>query len=197
MQAKKTNDPLDLFTEWFHLAKLKHQEPQDTAMCVSTVGADGRPSSRMVLLKSFDEQGFVFYTNLESRKSVDVQQNPFAALCFFWPEILKQVRIEGTVTQVSDQEADAYFATRPRESQVASWASQQSKVMDSRDDLLVRFKEFEAKYNGKDIPRPPYWSGFRVAAKRFEFWIGHQYRLNERILYRKNGEGWIRELLYP
>ncbi|MCA9740892.1 MAG: pyridoxamine 5'-phosphate oxidase [Deferribacteres bacterium] len=197
MQAKKTDEPLSLFAEWYHLAHVKHVEPQDTVMCVSTVSPEGRPSSRMVLLKSFDENGFVFYTNLESRKARHIQHNPYAALCFFWPEMLKQVRIEGAIAQIESQEADAYFATRPRESQIASWASKQSEVMASRDDLMTRFREFEQKFKGKDISRPPFWSGYRVQAERFEFWIGHQYRLNERILYRKEGDSWAKELLYP
>ena len=123
IKKKKTDEPLSLFAEWYHLAHVKHVEPQDTVMCVSTVSPEGRPSSRMVLLKSFDENGFVFYTNLESRKARHIQHNPYAALCFFWPEMLKQVRIEGAIAQIESEEADAYFATRPRESQIASWAS--------------------------------------------------------------------------
>lgn len=197
MQVKNTNDPFSLFFQWFEEAKKTHPEPQDTAMSLATVNAEGRPSVRIVLLKAFDEHGFVFYTNLKSKKARDLRTNPHAALCFYWPVNIRQVRIAGTAMQVSDDEADAYFATRPRESQIAAWASRQSEVLESREVLIKRYDEFEKKYENETVSRPRFWSGYRLVPERFEFWLAHQFRLNERILYRKEGENWLQELLYP
>jgi pyridoxamine 5'-phosphate oxidase len=197
MQVKNTNDPFGLFSGWFEEAKKSHLEPQDTAVNLATADAEGKPSARIVLLKAFDERGFVFYTNLESKKASDLRINPHAELCFYWPANFKQVRIAGTTTQVSDEEADAYFATRPRESQIAAWVSRQSEVLESREVLVKLYGEFEKKHQNKIIPRPPFWSGYRLVPERFEFWIAHQFRLNERILFRKEGGNWVRELLYP
>ncbi|RMD93340.1 MAG: pyridoxamine 5'-phosphate oxidase [Calditrichaeota bacterium] len=196
MQEKITeNDPLLLFSKWFEAAQKTEIDP--TPMTLATTGADGRPSARVVLLKGFDKSGFVFYTNLNSRKSADLRHNPRAALCFFWPTLLKQVRIEGEASLVSDQEADAYFATRPRERQLAAWASQQSAILESRERLYAKYREYEEKFAGKTIPRPPFWSGYRVTPCLFEFWIGHENRLNERILFTREDKGWKRQLLYP
>ena len=196
MQEKiMENDPLALFSQWFEEAQKTEQDP--TPMTLATTGADGQPSARVVLLKDFDERGFIFYTNLNSRKGADLKQNPRAALCFFWPSLLKQVRIEGTATLVSDDEADQYFASRSRDRQLAAWASQQSAPLASRDLLYAKYREYEEQFSGKTIPRPPFWSGYRLKPSSFEFWIGHESRLNERILFTLDGDTWKRQLLYP
>ncbi len=167
-------------------------------MCLSTVDANARPSSRMVLLKDFDRQGFVFYTNLGSRKAKDVAENPAVALCFFWQQITRQVRIEGDVVAVGPAEANTYFASRPRGSQIGAWASEQSQPIASREQLLAQVEQIEQRFDGQTIPRPPFWSGFRVVPRRFEFWTGEQFRLHERHLYTLDADGsWRIELLSP
>jgi pyridoxamine 5'-phosphate oxidase len=173
---------------------------EPTAMSLATASADGRPSARMVLLKGFDEHGFVFYTNLESRKAAELAANPFAALCFHWQPLEVQVRIEGRAEQVSDEEADAYYASRARGSRIGAWASLQSTQLDAYETLVARVAEYEAKYEGVEVPRPPYWSGYRVIPDRIEFWSARPNRLHERELYLRAGGDpprWIKELLYP
>jgi pyridoxamine 5'-phosphate oxidase len=167
------------------------------AMCVSTIGADGRPHGRFVLLKGFDRDGFVFYTNLDSRKSAELRANPVAAITFYWPAIQQQIRIEGAVTAVTDAEADAYFASRPRGSQIGAWASKQSAPLDDRQTLEDRVAEFERKFEGAPVPRPPNWSGWRVTPDLVEFWIGQPSRLHDRFRYRRSGSAWSCERLYP
>ena len=191
-------DPFQRFAEWFRDAEAAI--PVDpNAMVLSTVGGDGRPSSRVVLLKGFDTRGFVFYGNLESRKFRDLRAHPWAALNFHWQPLERQVRIEGEVSQVAEDEADAYFDTRPRGSQVGAWASKQSEVLPSRAELEARVREVEAQYAGREIPRPPFWSGFRLNPDRIEFWKSMPFRLHDREVFRRTGPSapWTVEWLYP
>jgi len=166
-------------------------------MSLATIEEREQPSVRIVLLKAFDERGFVFYTNYEGRKGRHLLAHPQAALCFYWAPLDIQVRVEGAVTKVSDDEADAYFATRARLSQIGAWASKQSKPLETPDALHERVREYEEKFEGKTVPRPPFWSGFRVAPDRIEFWKGKPNRLHERHLYTRNDDGWKIETLYP
>jgi len=164
---------------------------------LATVGADGSPSVRVVLLKELDERGLVFYTNLESRKSRELRDNPAAAACFWWPQLQEQVRVEGTVEPVSDAEADAYFATRPRGSQLGAWASHQSEPLDSREELIGRFFERMTEFKDSDVPRPPFWSGYRLVPQRIEFWYNRDDRLHDRRLYERKGNDWVETILQP
>jgi pyridoxamine 5'-phosphate oxidase len=190
-------DPNDQFAAWFSDARAARiLEPN--AMTVSTVGANGRPSSRVILLKAFDGLGFSFYTNLASRKALELAESPWAALTFLWKEIERQVRIEGRVERVSDDEADVYFASRPRGSQIGAWVSKQSARAESRDALDRRAAELELEFEGVPVPRPPYWGGYRVVPDRFEYWQGRPNRLHDRILYLLLEDGtWAIERLYP
>jgi pyridoxamine 5'-phosphate oxidase len=190
-------DPIARFRELLERARQADiREP--TAMALATADAEGRPSVRMVLLKGVDEQGFTFYTNLESRKAAELTANPWAALCFHWQPLEVQVRVEGAVTPVADVEADAYFASRPRGSQIGAWASLQSRPLPSLQLLRDRVQEVVTRFGEGSIPRPEVWSGFRVAHERIEFWFGRPDRLHERELYRSRADGgWEVELLYP
>lgn len=189
-------EPFERFAEHFGHAEAAGVKLAN-AMSVATVSADDRPASRQVLLKGYDQAGFVFYTNLDSRKGRHIEANPEVALLFYWREIDVQVQIEGTAEAVSDEEADAYFATRPRGSQLGAWASKQSRPLSSRARLLAEVAKVEAKYFGRDVPRPPHWSGFRVVPRRFEFWRQGAFRLHDRTLYARSGEGWRVVKLYP
>ena len=171
--------------------------PEPNAMSLATIGMNGAPSVRIVLMKSVDEQGVVFYTNLEGRKGRDLRTHPIAAICFHWAALEVQVRAEGGVTQVSDREADEYFATRPRESQIGAWASIQSQPIEHATDLANRIAEVEDRFDGKNVTRPPFWSGFRLRPDRIEFWKARPGRLHERHLYTRSGENWVMETLYP
>lgn len=171
--------------------------PEPNAMSLGTVENGNQPSVRIVLLKAVDERGFVFYTNFEGRKGKQLLAQPRAALCFFWPPLDTQIRVEGTVTKVSDEEADAYFASRARLSQIGAWASKQSRPLESASALDQRVAEYERKFEGKSVPRPPFWSGFRVVPERIEFWKGRPNRLHERHLYTRERNGWRIETLYP
>jgi pyridoxamine 5'-phosphate oxidase len=175
-------------------------EPDRTAMVVATAGLDGRPSARTVLLKAHDARGFVFYTHLDGRKGRELQANPRAALLFHWPRVRQgvQVRIEGPVEIVNDAEADAYFASRPRGSQVGAWASHQSETLASREAFEARVAQVEREFAGRDVPRPPRWGGLRVRAERIEFWYGADFRLHERQFYECDCTGaWSKRMLYP
>lgn len=187
------------FAQWFEEARLAG-EPDPTAMTLATAGLDARPSARIVLLKSFDERGFVFYTHLDGRKGRELQANPHAALLFHWPRVREgvQVRVEGPVEIVSDVEADAYFATRPRVSQLGAWASRQSETLEGRETFEQRLAQVEQEFDGRDVPRPPRWTGLRVRPSRIEFWAGAQFRLHERWLYEGDLAGdWSKRMLYP
>jgi pyridoxamine 5'-phosphate oxidase len=171
--------------------------PEPTAFALGTVSADGQPSVRIVLLKAVDERGFVFYTNHESRKGTELLAHPKAAMCFHWQPLERQVRVEGTTRAVSTEEADAYFASRARGSQLGAWASLQSRPIATAGDLEARVAEIEARFAGSAVPRPPHWSGFRLVPHRIEFWHNKPSRLHERDVYLREAEGWRRETLYP
>ncbi len=190
-------DPILKFKEWLASAE-DHGEKEPTAMSLATLSADHKPSVRIVLLKGVDERGFVFYTNMTSRKGQEIAHNQHVALGFYWTLIDRQIRIEGKVERVSDAEADAYFATRLRISQLGAWASEQSAPLASMVDLQRRVTEAEERYANKDVPRPPYWGGFRVCPETIEFWSKGDYRLHERQLFtRKKNNEWTTQLLFP
>jgi pyridoxamine 5'-phosphate oxidase len=194
--SSETRDPFHLFDEWFKAAA--ETEPDEpNAVALATVGAEGMPSVRMVLLKGVDDRGFVFYTNYESRKGRQLLANPQAALCFHWKSRKRQVRIEGKVEQVSPEDADAYFATRARTSQIGAWASQQSRPLAGRFELEKRVAQFTAKFGIGTVPRPPHWSGFRIVPELIEFWENRPFRLHDRLVYHRDGDGWRTERLYP
>jgi len=192
-------NPLSRFNRLFAQAEAIDRAilPEPNAMSLATVGMNGNPSVRMVLMKGVDEDGFVFYTNLDGRKGRELRSRPAAAICFHWPVLEVQIRAEGTVTQVSDSDADEYFATRSRASQIGAWASIQSQPIERVNDLAERVAEYEAKLDGQTVPRPPFWSGFRLRPERIEFWKSKPGRLHERHLYTRSGESWTMETLYP
>jgi pyridoxamine 5'-phosphate oxidase len=189
-------EPFASFARWFELA-MKSEKLAETMM-LATATADGRPSVRAVLLKGADADGFVFYTNLESRKAGELAANPRAALCFHWKSLGRQIRIEGSVAPAGAAEADAYFATRPRDSQIGAWASAQSRPLDSRTALEARFAELRDRYAGQErVPRPENWAGYRVRPERFEFWQERPFRLHDRVIFVREGEAWRKGRLYP
>lgn len=194
------SEPFQRFAELFARATGELSRecfPDPNTMSVATVGTDGRPSNRIVLLKAFDERGFVFYTNYEGRKGSELLANPYCALCFHWPPMEIQIRIEGRAEPTSDAEADAYFASRARASQLGAWASDQSRPMTQPGDLERRVAEVAARFEGSSVPRPPHWSGFRVVPDRIEFWRNRASRLHDRTVYEREGDGWRVTALYP
>nr|WP_193369977.1 pyridoxamine 5'-phosphate oxidase [Pelagibius marinus] len=200
IRSDRPADPLAIFAAW--LAEAETSEPNDAnAMALSTVGSDGMPSCRMVLLKGYDDAGFVFYTNFESRKGRQLLATPKAALLFHWKSLRRQVRIEGEVAPVSDAEADEYFASRHKQSQIGAWASQQSRPLEGRFELEKRVALYAAKYAVTQVPRPPHWSGFRLTPRLIEFWQDGAFRLHDRLVYTRRdsgaGDSWTTERLYP
>jgi pyridoxamine 5'-phosphate oxidase len=189
-------DPIVRFTD--AMAKAAQSAPFDPiAVSLATSTPDGRPSCRIVLLHEVDARGFVFHTNYAGRKGQQIEGNPHAALCAYWPWTEEQIRVEGTVARVPSAESDAYFASRPRGSQVGAWASLQSEPVESREALLARVKDFEARFAGRDVPRPEHWGGYRLRPLRIEFWKAGEFRLHDRDLYERVGEAWTMQRLYP
>lgn len=191
-----TDNPFALFQLWFDEAR--QTEPNDSnAMALATAGADGQPHVRMVLLKGHGPDGFVFYTNQESNKARQIAERPFAAIMFHWKSLRKQVRVEGKLWTVTQQEADEYFASRHRDSQLGAWASDQSRPLDTRETFERRFEEVKVRYEGQDVPRPPHWGGYRLDPARLEFWEDRPHRLHHRRVFVREGAGWSEGLLYP
>lgn len=189
-------DPFAIFEEWF--AEAKASEPNDPdAMAFATADARGRPSVRIVLLRRAGPDGFAFFTNLDSRKGEELAANPHGALAIHWKSLRRQIRAEGPVLQVSDAEADEYFAGRSREARIGSWASDQSRPLESYEAFERRYAEMQARFEGSDVPRPPRWSGFRLIPERIEFWSDRPHRLHERLLFTRDGDGWRENMLYP
>lgn len=190
------DDPFALFDAWF--AEARESEPNDSnAMALATADAARRPSVRMVLLKGHGPDGFVFYTNRESRKAGEIAANPSAALLFHWKSLRRQIRIEGALSFANDAESDAYFASRSRDSQLGAWASDQSRPLPDRATFEARFADIQARFDGKDVPRPPHWGGFRLTPDHIEFWQDRAHRLHERRVFDRVGGGWTEGLLYP
>lgn len=196
MSIDRAADPIVQFESWLRDAEATELNDPN-AMTLATVGADGLPSARMVLLKGVDDDGFVFYTNLESRKGQELAANPHAALCFHWKSRKRQVRVEGQVERVTDEEANAYFATRPRISQIGAWASKQSRPLHGRLELESRVASYTARFHVGTVPRPPHWSGYRVRPQSIEFWEDRPFRLHMRFLFQRRDGEWSVEELYP
>jgi pyridoxamine 5'-phosphate oxidase len=195
-EADVATDPVVQFRAWFRDA-LAADLHEPNAMTLATTTPDGRPSARTVLLKGYDERGFVFYTNFEGRKARELEANPRCALLFYWGELERQVRVEGTVSRISEQESDEYFTSRPRGSRLGAWASQQSRPVEDRSVLEERVLALEAEYEEREIPRPPFWGGYRVEPETIEFWQGRESRLHDRLVYRREDGAWRIERLQP
>lgn len=194
--AAMSNDPFSLFDSWFKEAR-ETELNDGNAMTIATVNANGQPAARMVLLKGYGPDGFIFYTNQQSRKAADIAANSKAAILFHWKSLRRQIRIEGSLTTVANEVADAYFATRSRDSQLGAWASDQSRPLDSRETFEARYAEMKAKFEGGDVPRPPHWSGYCLRPDRFEFWQDREHRLHERRTFERNASDWTEGMLYP
>ena len=191
------NDPIELFKIW--MSEAENKEINDpNALSLATTSKNNEPNVRMVLLKGLSEKGFIFYTNLNSPKSIDLKINPKAAMCFHWKSLQRQIRILGSTTQVNEKEADTYFNSRPYESRIGAWASDQSKTMNNREELLKKIQNFKKKYKDeKNLPRPKQWSGWCLNPSSIEFWLGDQFRIHERLKYNKISNNWKKEILYP
>lgn len=196
MDKTDSGNPMPQFLEWYRAAEVSEPDLAD-AMTLATADADGIPSARMVLLKQVDERGFVFYTNLNSQKGREIGENPVASLVFHWKSLKRQVRITGPVETIADDEADSYFETRSRGAQIGAWASDQSSVMESAYDLEKRVAGYTLKFGVSKIPRPPFWTGFRVIPRTIEFWEQGVFRLHKRVRYTRDGDGWAMERLFP
>ena len=190
-------DPIAEYRSLFTKARRLEGEKCATAATLATADLEARPAARVVLIKHVDDRGFVFYTNLESRKAKELEDNPRAALCVYWSSLDKQVRIEGKVKSVGREEADAYFTSRPRGSQIGAWTSKQSSPLASRRELMARYLKIQARFAGDAIPRPPFWGGFRLVPDRIEIWHDQAHRLHDRFLYLREEKGWSRQRLYP
>ncbi len=193
---EETDNPLDLFKKW--ISKAEQTEINDpNAVAIATSDKDNQPSVRMVLLKGLSDKGFVFYTNLNSKKSSDLKVNKKASMCFHWKSLRRQIRIIGSVEQVIDKEADEYYNSRPYKNKIGAWASSQSEVLKQREEFLKKVESFEKKYPSENVPRPPHWSGWRLMPTHIEFWLDGDGRIHERLNYSKTDKGWKKELLYP
>lgn len=191
------SEPFIKFKTWFEKASKTKEIIEPSAMCLATVGEENSPSARMVLLKKYDEKGFCFFTNFNSRKGGELKKNSNVALCFYWGILGYQIRIEGTVSEVSKEEADDYFSSRRRESRIGAWASKQSSEMNNWSEFEARIHQFEKEFEGKEVTRPPFWSGYRVVAKRIEFWEEGDFRIHHRKVYERTKEGWNLREIYP
>ena len=195
-KADVDHDPVVQFQVWFENA-IDADLHEPNAMILATATTDGKPSARTVLLKGYDERGFVFYTNYEGRKAGELETNPRCALLFYWGELERQVRVEGAVSRISEQESDEYFASRPRGSRLGAWASQQSRVVEGRCSLEQKLHSLQAEYKDREVPRPPFWGGYRVEPEEIEFWQGRESRLHDRLVYRREDGAWRIERLQP
>ncbi len=194
---KDLDNPIDLFKEWFNEAK-KTEINDPNALALATVGKNGIPSVRMVLLKDYNKNGFIFYTNLNSKKSSEIKLNPYASMCFHWKSLLRQVRIIGKISRVSDSDADNYYKSRSYGSRIGAWASKQSSILNSRNELLKSIEEFKKKYpENLEVPRPSHWSGWNLVPTEIEFWLDGKNRIHERLLYKANNNKWEKSLLSP
>ncbi|MEM7417832.1 MAG: pyridoxamine 5'-phosphate oxidase [Gemmatimonadota bacterium] len=196
LDPSSASDPIELFGAWFENA-VQSGRALPESVALATANADGIPSVRIVLLKGVDERGFVFFTNYTSRKGRELEENPHASMCFHWAELERQIRISGPVNKIGDDESYAYFSTRPRGSRVGAWASKQSQPLDERTTLEARVEDAEARFEGGDVPLPPFWGGYRIAPHTIEFWQGRTDRLHDRLVFRRTETGWDRERLYP